>query len=35
MLTGFPLRQIIITQLKFMTVYEAQRYKSEGRGLDS
>jgi len=35
MLTGFPLRQIIVTHLKFMTVYEARRYKSEGRGSDS
>ena len=33
MLTGFSLRQIIITHLKFMTVYEAQRYKSEGRAV--
>jgi hypothetical protein len=35
MLIGFPLRQIIITYLKFMTVYEVQRCKSEGRGFNS
>jgi hypothetical protein len=34
MLTGFTLQQIIIIHLKFITVYEAQRYKSEGRGSD-